>query len=73
MSQQQVKDSLLGDLQGDSGDMWDGLVGKVYMDVVRCCLKGDFGVISGQSEQEAKVLGTVFFQKVLRELEACKA
>jgi hypothetical protein len=73
MSRQQVKDSLLGDLQGASGDMWDGLVGKMYMDVVRCCLEGDFGVMSGQSEQEAKVLGTVFFQKVLRELEACKA
>ncbi|KAM0207189.1 hypothetical protein ACHAQD_012150 [Fusarium lateritium] len=73
MSRQQVQNSLLDDLKGASGDMWDGLVGKMYMDVVRCCLKGDFGVVSGQSEQEAKVLGTVFFQKVLRELEACKA
>jgi hypothetical protein len=73
MSRQQVKDSLLGDLKGASGDMWYGLVGKTYMDVVRCCLKGDFGVMSGQSEQEAKVLSTVFFQKVLRELETCKA
>ncbi|KAM0229424.1 hypothetical protein ACHAPO_009967 [Fusarium lateritium] len=73
MSGEEVKRSLLNDLQGDSGRMWDGLMGKMYMDVVRCCLKGDFGVVSGQSEQEANVLSTLFFQKVLRELEACKA
>ncbi|KAM0546965.1 hypothetical protein ACHAPJ_010626 [Fusarium lateritium] len=73
MNLKDIQNCLLNDLHGSTGDMWNGLVGKVYMDVVRCCLGGDFGVISGQGEQEAKVLGTVFFQKVLRELERCKA
>ncbi|CAM1508847.1 Fc.00g025860.m01.CDS01 [Cosmosporella sp. VM-42] len=73
MNTKQVASCLLDELQGEDGMMWDGLVGDVYMNVVRRCLKGDFGVVSGIGEQEAKVLGTKFFLKVVKELERCKA
>lgn len=45
----------------------------MYMNVVRCCLRGDFGVVSGRGEQEAKLLATMFFRKVIQELQRYKA
>ncbi|KAL3427592.1 protein kinase [Phlyctema vagabunda] len=73
MTAQKVSDCLLEELEGDDGRVWDGLVGKVYMDVVRLCLKGDFGVASGNSDVEAQMLGTSFFLDVVSKLESCKA
>ncbi|KAK4466534.1 prion-inhibition propagation domain-containing protein [Cladorrhinum samala] len=73
MNAEQVSSYLAHELEGERGRVWDGLVGKVYMDVVRRCLKGDFGLRSGADEQEARVLGTKFFLRVIKELEYCKA
>ncbi|EXK43426.1 hypothetical protein FOCG_11894 [Fusarium oxysporum f. sp. radicis-lycopersici 26381] len=73
MNTKQVAACLAQELEGQLGQVWDGLVGKVYMDVVRRCLKGDFGVRSGTDEGEAKLLGTKFFLRVVKELETCKA
>jgi hypothetical protein len=64
-----VKDSLLGDLKGASGDMWYGLVGKTYMDVVRCCLKGDFGVMSGKATRQQRFLVRCFSRKCFASLK----
>ena len=73
MRREEVSACLLKQLDGDEGRVWDGLVGKTYMDVVRICLKGDFGVVSGNSDAESKILSAEFFAEVLSKLEMCKA
>jgi len=73
MNAKEVSFCLIEELEGEPSRVWDGLVGEVYMDVVRRCLRGDFGVRNGTDEQEARVLGTKFFLKVVKELESCKA
>lgn len=69
----QVMNLLREELRGDSGKTWDGLVGEVYMNVVRRCLNCDFGVETGNDKWESKLLGKRFFDKVVKELERCAA
>ena len=49
------------------------MVGKVFVDVIKVCLTGSFGVKSGDSEEESKRLSNEFFLKVVKPLESCKA
>jgi hypothetical protein len=69
----QVSGAILKDLNGKFGTDLIGMVGKVFVDVIKVCLTGSFGVKSGDSEEESKRLSNEFFLKVVKPLESCKA
>jgi hypothetical protein len=69
----QVSEAILKDLNGKFGTDLIGMVGKVFVDVIKFCLTGSFGVKTGDSEDESKRLSNEFFLKVVKPLESCKA
>jgi len=61
-------------VQGRFGDDLAGVVGRAFVDVIKCCLTGSFGVPGGLSAaDESKALSDAFFQKVVRPLATLKA
>ncbi|CAM1509517.1 Fc.00g032560.m01.CDS01 [Cosmosporella sp. VM-42] len=73
MKMREVSEDILAALDGKFGKDVVGLVGTVFVDVIKCCLKGEFGVVTGNTPQEAKMLSKRFFQKVVEPLASCKA
>ncbi|KAL3953992.1 hypothetical protein ACCO45_011948 [Purpureocillium lilacinum] len=74
MTMREVSAAMLGDVQGRFGDDLAGVVGRAFVDVIKCCLTGSFGVPGGLSAaDEAKALSDAFFQKVVRPLATLKA
>ena len=53
----------------DSIPSLGGVMGATYRDVVRLCLKGDFGIVD---DADGIALGRAFFQRVVRELDRCR-
>lgn len=73
MAPKDVARSILEDVDGKFGEDLAGLVGKTFVDVIKCCLTGDFGVVNGASADESKALSDAFFQKVVRPLASLNA
>ncbi|OIW33195.1 hypothetical protein CONLIGDRAFT_711126 [Coniochaeta ligniaria NRRL 30616] len=73
MAPKEVARSVLDDVEGKFGEDLAGLVGRKFVDVIKCCLTGDFGVASGASADESKALSDAFFQKVVKPLASLSA
>lgn len=75
MTADQVSEAISKDLDGKFGDDLTGMVGKMFVDVVKCCLNGyeAFGDGMGSSQQESEVLGKKFFHHVVMPLSSIKA
>lgn len=73
MTMAEMSKDIITELDGKFGRDVAGLVGTAYVDVVKCCLKGEFCVTTGNSRQEGKVLSKSFWQKVVEPLAGCKA
>ncbi|KAH6995987.1 hypothetical protein BKA56DRAFT_725919 [Ilyonectria sp. MPI-CAGE-AT-0026] len=73
MTMAEMSKDILTELDGKFGRGVVGLVGTAYVDVVKCCLKGEFGVTTGNSRQEGKVLSKSFWQNFVEPLAGCKA
>lgn len=75
MSPKEVSRKILDDIYGKFGEDLVGLVGKTFVDVVKCCLTGDFGLnnFNETSTEESKALSDAFFHKVVRPLTSLTA
>lgn len=73
MAPREVARSVLDDLEGKFGEDLKGLVGGTFVDVIKCCLTGSFGVVSGTSADESKALSDAFFLKIVRPLASLSA
>ncbi|KAJ2965513.1 hypothetical protein NQ176_g10579 [Zarea fungicola] len=70
---QHMSQFIIEDVNDKLGEELVGMVGRVYLDAVKACLTGAFGVATGNTPQEAKVLGTRFFHKVVKPLSTLRA
>ncbi|KAJ6445019.1 prion-inhibition and propagation domain-containing protein [Purpureocillium lavendulum] len=70
----QVSRAILDDLEDKFGVDLEGLVGRVFVNVIKRCLTGSFGVPGGLSRaDESKALSDAFFDKVVKPLAKLKA
>lgn len=70
MNATEVSNSIIRSLEGSWGNQLEGLVGKVYINVVRECLTGFSDVSDDMSPQ---LLSKLFFHRVVKPLSTCKA
>jgi hypothetical protein len=73
MSLRQMSDSIVALLKGQFGQDLAGLVGETYLEVIRCCLSGEFGVQTGDTHKEAEELSKMFSLMVVQPLASCTA
>lgn len=73
MGLHQMSEDIITSLNGKGGRDLAGIVGQVYVDVVKRCLSGSFGVKTGETREEAKVLSSMFCYSILQPLASCKA
>ncbi|RSL72136.1 hypothetical protein CEP53_001212 [Fusarium sp. AF-6] len=73
MGLHQVSEDIAASLNGKFGESLVGMVGQVYVDVVKRCLAGSFDVQTGETREEAMELSRKFSYSVIQPLASCKA
>ncbi|KAF4343590.1 prion-inhibition and propagation domain protein [Fusarium beomiforme] len=73
MTMEQISSDIIASLSGKFGRDLKGIVGSRFVNVIKCCLEGNFGVTTGNSEAERKIMSQKFWQRVVEPLAECRA